>query len=506
MRTRPPPVAPRRRPLLSLFRLILSSLWLGLVVVAPLTAAWVASSLAAHAGASTRLALASALLVFPVVPLLWEAFAAWRRSRRPATRRFLTLSDRLVLRTLAVSFVFVGALLARNPQRAFEALNGRGDWMLDGRHDRRAETARRTLFRVAAKSAWLYHLADAPPPRPQPLPEREVARVTPTPSGTGPTPSGTGPTPSSTGPTPSVDEPAPVLPPPPRDPHAWPWPADELHAAVLALTPADETSPAAVGRFLAAHEHDQWHLARAVHDYVADRIAYDVASYRAHRYPPQDAETTFRTRLSVCAGYAALFRAVGRAAGLTVEVVRGRARHAVTDGMGEGHAWNAVKLDDRWYLVDTTWDAGGVDDEGFHKHYGTSYFLTPPEVFLSKHYPDEDRWQLLPVARTPGEFLRMPPLRPQFFGYGLRLVSPDRAESDARAFVDVVIDNPRNVWMMVSVRTDGGEEARCEVSRGTSTTARCPLNGRDLHEVVFFASNQQYGSYEGVGSLSVHNR
>lgn len=499
MRTQPPPVAPRRRPLLSLLRLILSSLWLGLVVVAPLTAAWVASSLAAHAGASTRLALASALLVFPVVPLLWEAFAAWRRARRPATRRFLTLSDRLVLRTLAVSFVFVGALLARNPQRAFEALNGRGDWMLDGRHDRHAETARRTLFRVAAKSAWLYHLADAPPPRPQPLPEREVARVTPTPSGTGPTPSGTGPTPS-------VDEPAPVLPPPPRDPHAWPWPADELHAAVLALTPADETSPAAVGRFLAAHEHDQWHLARAVHDYVADRIAYDVASYRAHRYPPQDAETTFRTRLSVCAGYAALFRAVGRAAGLTVEVVRGRARHAVTDGMGEGHAWNAVKLDDRWYLVDTTWDAGGVDDEGFHKHYGTSYFLTPPEVFLSKHYPDEDRWQLLPVARTPGEFLRMPPLRPQFFGYGLRLVSPDRAESDARAFVNVVIDNPRRVWMMVSVRTDGGEEARCEVSRGSSTTARCPLNGRDLHEVVFFASNQQYGSYEGVGSLSVHNR
>ena len=174
--------------------------------------------------------------------------------------------------------------------------------------------------------------------------------------------------------------------------------------------------------------------------------------------------------------------------------------------MGEGHAWNAVKLDDRWYLIDTTWDAGGVDAEGFHKRYGTSYFLTPPEVFLSKHYPDEDRWQLLPVARTPGEFLRMPPLRPQFFGYGLRLVSPDRAESDARAFVNVVIDNPRRVWMMVSVRPDGGEETRCEVSRGSSTTARCPLHGRDLHEVVFFASNQQYGSYEGVGSLSVHNR
>jgi transglutaminase-like putative cysteine protease len=103
---------------------------------------------------------------------------------------------------------------------------------------------------------------------------------------------------------------------------------------VLALTPADETSPAAVGRFLAAREHDPWQLARAVHDYVADRIAYDVASYRRGVYPPQDAETTFRTRLSVCAGYAALFEAVGRAAGLTVETVVGRA-----GGAGAQTAW-----------------------------------------------------------------------------------------------------------------------------------------------------------------------
>ena len=30
--------------------------------------------------ACSWLALASALLVFPVVPLLWESFAAWRRA------------------------------------------------------------------------------------------------------------------------------------------------------------------------------------------------------------------------------------------------------------------------------------------------------------------------------------------------------------------------------------------------------------------------------------------
>lgn len=498
------PVPPRRRPLLALFRFALSFLWLALVVVAPLAAAWVASSLAAHAGASTRLALASGLLVFPVLPLLWEAFAVWRRSRRPATKRFLTLADRLVLRTLAVSFVFVGALLARDPQRAFVALNGRGDWMLDGRHDRRAETARRALFWLAAKSEWLYHLTDDRTPKPQPLPDREFARVVRPPT-TRPTP--TDPTPADPTPadsTPPVVEPTPT--PPPRDPHAWPWPSEALHPAVLAITPADETSPRAVGRFLAGRETDPWQLARAVHDYVADRVAYDVVAYRTGRYPSQDADTVFRTHLSVCAGYSALFEAIGRAAGLTVRSVYGRARHSAADGMGEGHAWNAVKLDSRWYLIDTTWDAGDVDAEGFHKRYKTWYFLIPPEVLLADHYPDENRWQLLAPPRTSGEYLRTPALRPEFFAHGLRLVSPDRAESDARGSVVVTIDNPRNVWMMASVRPSGGERADCEISRGSATTVRCPLAGNDLHEVTLFASTQQYSWYDGVGSLSVHNR
>ena len=67
--------------------------------------------------------------------------------------------------------------------------------------------------------------------------------------------------------------------------------AHKMHPAVRALPASAETSPEAVGRYLAAHENDPWRLARAVHDYVADRVEYDVASYRAGVYPPQDAAT-----------------------------------------------------------------------------------------------------------------------------------------------------------------------------------------------------------------------
>src|SRR5258706_8789490 len=83
--------------------------WVALIVVAPLAAAWVASSLAAHAGGSTRVASASALLFFPALPVAWELFASWRPAR-PAIpeRRFLTVLERLVLRPPVTTVLFVG--------------------------------------------------------------------------------------------------------------------------------------------------------------------------------------------------------------------------------------------------------------------------------------------------------------------------------------------------------------------------------------------------------------
>ncbi|MFO0650989.1 MAG: transglutaminase domain-containing protein [Polyangiales bacterium] len=489
--------------------------WTALVVVAPVAAAWVASSLAAHSGGSIRAAAASGLLVFPLLPVAWEAVSSWRRARKAKTaKRFLTLTDRMVLRTLAVSLTFLGALMARDPQRVFVALNARGDWMLDGHHEARAESARRAVFWLASKSEWLYRLTDDNPfhedsrsrPRPQPVVDRVVARTetdtNPTPSPT-PTPTPTPPV-TDTTPTPPVADTTPT--PPVADSHAWPW-RGELHAAVREMTPEVETSPRAVGLYLASRESDPWKLARAVHDYVADRVAYDVDSYRSGVYPPQDADTTFRSRKSVCAGYAALFEAVGRAAGLEVETVVGRARGMVATGMGEGHAWSAVKLGGRWHLIDTTWDAGYVSADGFHKRYGTMYFLTPPEAFVTRHFPDEPRWQLLDAPRSPGEFMRAPALDPEFFAYGLHLVSPDRAESDARGAVEVVIDNPRRIALMVDVGVSGDRQGtRCTVSEEARVTARCPLNGADLHEVMILASPQRYGTYWSVGSLRVHNR
>ncbi|HEY8075503.1 MAG TPA: hypothetical protein VIF62_15370, partial [Labilithrix sp.] len=125
------------------------------MIGAPLAGTWVASSLAAFANRATWMPVAAGLLLFPGLPLAWEGWTALRARKRP-TRRFLTFSDRIVLRTLAINVLFLGVLLAAFPERAFVALSTRGDWMLDGHHGPTAERARRVLLGSAGVLEWLY--------------------------------------------------------------------------------------------------------------------------------------------------------------------------------------------------------------------------------------------------------------------------------------------------------------------------------------------------------------
>src|SRR4029450_4661324 len=115
-------------------------------------------------------------------------------------------------------------------------------------------------------------------------------------------------------------------------------------------------------------------------DYVADRIAYDTDAYRRREFGNQDAPTVFQRRTGVCAGYANLLAALGKVTGDDIRVVTGDARTDGSDLTGEGHAWNVVRVGERWALVDATWDSGNLTESGFEKEYDTDYLFAPPEI------------------------------------------------------------------------------------------------------------------------------
>lgn len=464
-------------------------LFAALVVGGAALGMWIGSALAAYQNGPIWVAIVAGFAAFPLLPVGWELLSRLRkRSRSPV----LTTFDRLVLRTLVINVVLLGTLFSVWPRVMFTALSARGDWMLDGRGDW-ADPMRRGLFFVTDRLEWLHlWLNDNPyddmlddegadaievDPVDEPTLEElrrrieEVAR-------------------------PDAQEAEPAEPADPYREDAWPW-RPQLHPAVQSLPAAAETSVASVARYLADAEPDELSRLKALHDYVADRVAYDVASLRAGEYPPQDAQTVFEERLSVCAGYANLLKALGDEAGLEIVVVGGHARGIDGGLSGMGHAWNAARVGDRWYLLDATWDAGHVDGDTFTKEYETTYLMSPPEVFGISHFPDDDKWQLRAEPISRGEFLRQPNLRGSFFAHGLTLRSPQRSQTTVGDTLIVDIDNPAGYDLSLFHQARGAGGPMRDMCRGLGDGRyRCEFPGEGAYDVGVFGRDQFMGTLQ----------
>lgn len=205
--------------------------------------------------------------------------------------------------------------------------------------------------------------------------------------------------------------------------------AAEIDARVLSIGhPRDEAIASFTERLVAGLETPRERL-YAIYRWVARYIDYDVESYLSGRLMGAGgADNTFRSGRSVCNGYADLLVEMGKVAGLRIEKVEG---HAKGFGPGlttaslqdkENHAWNAVELDGRWYLLDVTWDSGGVDaaTRAFVKRSGEPiYFLAQPDLFVTTHYPSAAQWQLLPQPLSFEHFLGRTKLRPDLRRWGV---------------------------------------------------------------------------------------
>jgi transglutaminase/protease-like cytokinesis protein 3 len=270
--------------------------------------------------------------------------------------------------------------------------------------------------------------------------------------------------------------------------------------------PADaERSVESVARYIADRESTPAGRLKAAHDWIADRIAYDAPSYAARHYPPQDARSVFDKRTGVCAGYAQLLAALGSALDLEVVYLTGDARSDGARETGESHAWNAARLDHRWYLIDVTWDSGSVDGTKFEKRYRTDYYLTPPDIFSVNHFPTEARWQLRDAALSRGEFFRQPMMTPAFYAEHRELISPTRSQVTVRGTLEIVMRAPPSLFTSATWRLRGTHErTHCAVRRGELTTVTCPLPSAGAYAVELFSNAQESGDYHYIGEVEAN--
>lgn len=276
--------------------------------------------------------------------------------------------------------------------------------------------------------------------------------------------------------------------------------------AVVDVPATSEGSIAGVGTYIKATFPDEADRARAVHDYIAARVAYDADSLVTEDRAPQDADTVFRTHRGVCAGYANLFVALARAAGLEAVYLTGDSRDQDGEVRGMGHAWNAVRLAGAWQLVDVTWDAGSLRDNQFKAGFQTEYLFTPPEIFRLTHLPEVEGWQLAQPALSRGEFTRLPMLRPSFFAAGLALVSPRRSQVDSTGTLQLTVNNPRDQYLLASFYQGEAEAGTCEVTGRATLSVQCRFPGSGRYELRLFHNDEPYGDYDFGGRMLVNVR
>jgi len=475
-------------------------LWWAAVAAVPVAGVWIASSMAAYwNGPTWAVALAGALL-FPVLPLTWDLWGTLRRKRRGKTGpRTLTFGDRLILRTLTLNLLFLGPLLYRFPDTAFTAISGRGDWMLDGREGPEFDQARAALFSTADGLEWLYtnthenpyaQLAEggeAPTPTPAPT-------VTPVPT-----------VQTVASPTADADD-TDAIAAPVTEQQVWPRPST-LHPNVLTV-PDDAATLEAVAAHLVDGVTDPYERVKALHDFVADHVAYDFENLDAGTRAPQDARAVFETGRGVCAGYSNLLLAMAESVGEEMVYVTGDSRDEGGDIAGGGHAWNAAKIDGQWHLIDVTWSAGGRGPDGtFKKDYDTDWLFTPPQVFVRTHLPDNESWQLMTAPVSRGDFVRAPMLRPAFYAAGLTLTEPTRSQITVDGVATLTLENPARTDLRVAFEPrDGGERERCTVKGIDTQEVTCRFDAEGTYLVYFFLPEAGGGdTYWSGGQIEVNN-
>ena len=176
-----------------------------------------------------------------------------------------------------------------------------------------------------------------------------------------------------------------------------------------------------------------------VFKWIANNIGYDFNGVNSDGYDTSE-EATFKRGKSICAGYAGLFKYLGENLELTVERICGFSKvfnfnlgDTIEDS--EKHEWNAVNIDEEWYLIEPTWGAGySTDETKFIKRFTPYYFFTPPQEFVRGHLPFDAKWQLLPKTKKISQqaFMAFAPLKSDFFTLGFNSIDPDYTYNEVK--------------------------------------------------------------------------
>ena len=160
-----------------------------------------------------------------------------------------------------------------------------------------------------------------------------------------------------------------------------------------------------------------------IYVWVAHNIEYDGQAFSTGNYGSQDADSVLKHGRSVCEGYATLYKTLCDHLDIKCEKISGYAKgfgyQTGTKFTKTDHAWNAVLLANKWYLVEATWAAGSLSGQFvFTKRFEPYFFCCPAQVFVYTHFPENNETHTRNVVSL-RQFEELPLFNLDYFLMGL---------------------------------------------------------------------------------------
>lgn len=136
----------------------------------------------------------------------------------------------------------------------------------------------------------------------------------------------------------------------------------------------------------------------------------------------------FLTKMGVCEEYAQSFKKLADLLGIEAQVIKGYVRNSAQE-IGRvprttNHAWNSVKINDKWILMDATWASGYLYNGKWVKDFNEYFFDIDPKKIERTHYPDDRKWQILLDYNSLESFYNQPIYSQGFLKKNIEVLSP----------------------------------------------------------------------------------
>lgn len=176
---------------------------------------------------------------------------------------------------------------------------------------------------------------------------------------------------------------------------------------VMDKIPNEKTiSTSEIADYIALNFKTESDKVRAVFYWTANNISYDIENMNEPNFVYSSEEkiaSALKNKKGVCIHYAEVFNEIANKLGIkTVIVVGYTKQNGIIAPIG--HAWNASKIEGKWFLFDPTWASGYVNNLKFYKKLNNNFYKTSASKMIQTHMPYDYLWQFSNEPITNHEF------------------------------------------------------------------------------------------------------